>query len=33
VGVQFHPERAFDKNQALFAEFIARAAEHRAGRK
>ena len=33
VGVQFHPERAFAKNEALFAEFIARAAEHRAGRK
>ncbi|MBS1991719.1 MAG: gamma-glutamyl-gamma-aminobutyrate hydrolase family protein [Cyanobacteria bacterium SZAS LIN-2] len=32
VGVQFHPERAFDKNKALFAAFIARAAEHRARR-
>jgi gamma-glutamyl-gamma-aminobutyrate hydrolase PuuD len=33
VGVQFHPERSYDKNQALFRQFIARAAEHRAGRK
>jgi len=32
VGVQFHPERAFDTNQALFAEFVARASEHRANR-
>jgi putative glutamine amidotransferase len=33
VGVQFHPERAYDKNQALFRQFIAKAAEHRAAHK
>ena len=33
IGVQFHPERAFDKNEALFHQFIAQAATHRACRK
>lgn len=32
VGVQFHPERAYERNEKLFAEFIKRAAEHRAKR-
>lgn len=32
VGVQFHPERAYERNEKLFAEFIKHAAEHRAKR-
>ncbi len=33
VGVQFHPERAFEKNQALFAKFIEAAQTYSSSRK
>lgn len=33
VGVQFHPERAFDKNQALFAKFIEAAQSYSSSQK
>jgi putative glutamine amidotransferase len=33
VGVQFHPERSYDRNQALFNDFISAAKKHREARK